>query len=386
MNTPTPQQIPNQQAQQPTPTPSLDPNSYNAGRLRGQYQQYLGRDIDDEGYQYWSSQIASGKASLNDVHYAIINSDEYKNRSPTPSSIQQGETATPNGSTATWSPPSPAQANHAQTVAAQAGAAQATWQPPTKASSFEAKTTGVGSQSTVQGQLLGLISSGSKYLEQARKNAAQSANARGMLNSAFAAGAGERAAIQAALPIAQQDAATFNQRDIANMDAMNAAAQFNAAQAQQNAQFNASQRQQNSQFNASNKQQTNLFNASNVQQTNQFNASNALANSQFNASQANSMAQAQWSQLAQQRHDAAMKSLDDSGRAQLIAIEAQARRLIEADTNYSRVFESAMNSLGSVLGNTSLSADQQRAAQATILGQVSAFQDFYNRLQGTTIR
>lgn len=58
----------------------------------------------------------------------------------------------------------------------------------------------------VSGRLQGLLSSKSPYLDRARTRAKQYANRRGLLNSSIAAGAGEAAAIDAALPIATADA------------------------------------------------------------------------------------------------------------------------------------------------------------------------------------
>ena len=58
----------------------------------------------------------------------------------------------------------------------------------------------------VSGRLSGLLSENSPYLEQARSRARRTANRRGLMNSSIAAGAGEEAAIAAALPIAQADA------------------------------------------------------------------------------------------------------------------------------------------------------------------------------------
>lgn len=70
-------------------------------------------------------------------------------------------------------------------------------------------------ENTVASNLEGLLSSGSSYLESARANAAQTANQRGLLNSTMAATAGEQAAIQSALPIAQQDAQFGQQKELA---------------------------------------------------------------------------------------------------------------------------------------------------------------------------
>ena len=59
---------------------------------------------------------------------------------------------------------------------------------------------------TVENRMEGLLSSSSPYLEAARTRGLQTANKRGLLNTSMAAGASEKAAIESALPIAQQDA------------------------------------------------------------------------------------------------------------------------------------------------------------------------------------
>ena len=65
-----------------------------------------------------------------------------------------------------------------------------------------------GADRTVSGQLQTLLGAESPYIERARTRAKQYANRRGVMNSSIAAGAGEAAAIDAALPIASQDADT----------------------------------------------------------------------------------------------------------------------------------------------------------------------------------
>lgn len=72
------------------------------------------------------------------------------------------------------------------------------------------------SKETVQGQLQNIFAEGNPLLVQARNRAASAAAGRGMQNSSLAAGAGESALIGQALPIAQQDAATYGNRALAN--------------------------------------------------------------------------------------------------------------------------------------------------------------------------
>ncbi len=80
-------------------------------------------------------------------------------------------------------------------------------------------------EATVEGRLSGLLESGSPYLERARTSAKMEAQKRGLLNSSIAAGAGEKAAIEAALPIAQQDASAYLTAGMAGYQGKIAAAQ-----------------------------------------------------------------------------------------------------------------------------------------------------------------
>jgi hypothetical protein len=62
---------------------------------------------------------------------------------------------------------------------------------------------------TVANQITGLLSSSNPYITNARAQGTQGAASRGFLNGSMAAGASENAAVNAALPIATQDASTY---------------------------------------------------------------------------------------------------------------------------------------------------------------------------------
>lgn len=66
----------------------------------------------------------------------------------------------------------------------------------------------------VSAQVSRLLGENSKYLQQNRTQAQQAAHARGLGNTAMAAGWGQEAAIKSALPIAQQDAGYFQSRGL----------------------------------------------------------------------------------------------------------------------------------------------------------------------------
>ena len=72
---------------------------------------------------------------------------------------------------------------------------------------------------TVAGQMNGLLKSDNPYIKNARSQGKEHAASRGLLNSSIAAGASEKSAINAALPIAQQDASTYNQFELSTHNA-----------------------------------------------------------------------------------------------------------------------------------------------------------------------
>lgn len=80
----------------------------------------------------------------------------------------------------------------------------------------------------VAGRTAALIAQDSPIMQQARTQAAQAANRRGLLSSSIAAGAGEAAVLDRAVPIANADANLFGQQRLANQNAINSAGQFNA--------------------------------------------------------------------------------------------------------------------------------------------------------------
>lgn len=84
---------------------------------------------------------------------------------------------------------------------------------------------------TVAGQLNTVLASGSPVLERARTDARQAANARGLINTSMAVGAGEDAAIRSALPIATADANTYSTAARENTAAENTALSTNAGAA-----------------------------------------------------------------------------------------------------------------------------------------------------------
>jgi hypothetical protein len=103
---------------------------------------------------------------------------------------------------------------------------------PTAAQS-QAATWTPDANSTVQGQLTGILKDGSPLQDFAKAQSQQQMNARGLLNSSIANTAGQSAVIQSALPIATTDANISATSQAQNAGAQNSAGQFNANAANQ---------------------------------------------------------------------------------------------------------------------------------------------------------
>lgn len=238
----------------------------------------------------------------------------------------------------------------------------ATYDPTT----YNAANIGVSGNATVSGRLNQLMDEDSYYMQIARQNAMRDVNARGMLNSSMAVSAAQRAAIEAGLPIASQDAATYAQREMNLMNAQNAARQFNAGAFNQAGQFNAGQ--------------TNAMS--------QFNAGQANAMEMFNTGQANTMAQEQWGTLQNQRHQEIMANLTstlNSGQAERLAhINNSWQRLTNNDLNMTNTFMSALELINRTATNTDLEGPQQQLAIDNIMNQLNSFLPFLQAVQGGT--
>lgn len=73
-------------------------------------------------------------------------------------------------------------------------------------------------KATVHGQLGGLLDPGNPLMQQAQTRALKAANSRGLSNSTMAVQAGESAMLDAALPIAAQDAQTYQAMNMLDAD------------------------------------------------------------------------------------------------------------------------------------------------------------------------
>lgn len=215
---------------------------------------------------------------------------------------------------------------------------------------------------TVAGQLDTMLGTGSPYIERARAGAAQAANARGLINSSISAGAGEAAAIDAALPIAQQDANIYGTAAQQNQSYQNTAGQFNAG-AMNTANLNAAAAgNQSLQATQQGQIQTGLIGAQ-AGQTRQTQAEAALQALQLSSQQGQiqtGLIGTQAGQARQTQTEAALQAAQLSGQQ-----AQQTQQQIAAQAEQARQTATLQNSLDTALQTL-------RGQQATDLSNVEA--------------
>ncbi len=169
----------------------------------------------------------------------------------------------------------------------------------------------------VQRQLEQIIGNDSPLIQRARARATEQMNARGLVNSSMALGAADTAVYDAALPIAQADAATYSGAARDNQAVQNSMAQFNAGESNQTGRTNAGLINQAAQFGAQAGNTASLANADSANraalQTNQ----QQFQASTFNAEQANTNARTQ----TDMQFRAALANSDAQTRAALAVLD-----------------------------------------------------------------
>lgn len=231
-------------------------------------------------------------------------------------------------------------------TAAQSQAAQ--MQPTTGTASTAGLTTNnVNSNQTVAGQLQGLIDDNSPLLQQARTQALESANQKGLLNTSMAQTGAESAVLSEALPIAQQDASTNFSNAENNMAATNQNSQFNAGQTQSMTNENLGIVNSAAQVNTANQQQTGLANQSATNQAEQF-----TAGAQNTASIQNS----------QEANQVQLQAMDDDNKVQLANIQAQYQELMQSSQSASNIYTAAVNNITSIMTNTNMDPTSKQNA------------------------
>ena len=308
--------------------------------------------------------------------------------------------------------------------------------PSASSASYNPSMVQAEPKSTVSGQISDIIKQDSPLMQTARTGAMQYANARGLMNSSIGAQAGEQAVINAALPIAQQDAQTNFTAAGTNAAATNVASQFGAASQADTSRFNAAQGLSASTSNAQiatqvatqnvqNALQSGIINQAQANEMAKFNATQSNAMSQFNAGSQLDMAKANISAAlqagvinreqadkmvqfnVQQQNTLLSQQLDQTFKTELAAsdaatktqlqqmqgttqqtlanIQADYQTLMQASSSAASIYSNSIGAIAEIVRDTNMDATAKAAAINGLVGRMKVAMNTIGSINGVAL-
>lgn len=321
--------------------------------MADQYVKYNGQDVltGDDFKSNLDTAVKDYNAATG-KNFTAKDYDYYLN--PTTAGARWGETDPNPGAS---KPPS---VNPAQPVENAAPVqAQASTYTPTQQT--------VSDKSTVQNQLAGITAQDSALNQLARTDANKQAARRGLLNSSIAVGAGQKAVLQSALPIAQQDANIYAGADAANAQFANSAGQFNAS-AQNNA----------SNLNAQLGTQVGLANQNaSLQQK----LAQLQANTTLSVSDRDNQTKVLLGQLSADTQTK-IATLDSNSKAALAKLDSDNKQLLQTNISAANSYAQYVQALSSIQNSTTLDGPAKQEAANSQLAALQAALKAYGQVSG----
>lgn len=225
------------------------------------------------------------------------------------------------------------------------------------------------SKESVAGQLDAVLAKDSLLMQRARAGAAQTANQRGLLNSSMAAGAGEAAAIDAALPIASADAQIYGTASRDNQAFTNQSRQFGAGESNIAARQNAASMNQAGQARLGAELEKGLI-GSRTEGESRLQSERAAQEASLIGTRAGAESTLQAERTAQEKEVTALRGEIETGlqtlrggQANVLAgIESQYRQLVQASASASSFYADTVKSIAAIMADVNTSTEQKQAA------------------------
>lgn len=295
--------------------------------------------------------------------------------------------------------------NRGQTTSATQPVVQAPTAPQAPAAPLPStpESWSVDPKQTVQGLVTGIIGSDSPLMQQARTTALQSMNQRGLLNSTMAEQAGQAAVLNAALPIASQDASIYaragefntGQKNQWGLADKNIAATTARDTVQQGYTRENMATQQGFDITKMNLDSANILSRMSVQQQNDL--AKMAADQGYNletlsAQQVNELAKLEATYSQQAERDAAAVAANKDAAAALAenGLKELAARVQADKTNLSNNFitgiqNTTATSVNQIMTDGKLAGAEQLAAVTKVIDYANTQIDWANTFYGTTV-
>lgn len=326
------------------------------------FENSLGREPKQEGLDFWSNALDSGQ-NPNSVY-----------KSFTQAAINNGETLRQ---------PGDAQSQPAQQQQI-AAPAPTTAQAPEKAATYQAAQLSdptkwnVTPNQTAAGLVTQYTNPNSPIIQSAMTRAREQQNANGTLNSSMAETAGTKAAYDAAIPLAQQDAQTYSKAAGYNADESNQFAVQNATFQNQAGQSNANA--QNTLTGQKLASDTNLATA-NIGANTQLATAKLSADTQRFVSTLSSNTQQAIAGLDSQSK-MALAQLDSGTKLQLQQLDGQNKQLLQTNASAANAFAAYMQQIANITGSTTMDVAAKQTATQNAITNLNQQLQTYKELSG----
>lgn len=239
-------------------------------------------------------------------------------------------------------------------VASQRATAANTTSVDATASRGEATMANVTPEMDVDQQVNRITSQDSSYIKGARQGGMLSAASRGLQNSSLAAGAAEREAVRAALPMAQQNAQQNFNRSLADQQASNDMSRLNAqletAVNQGNAEAANAIRARMAELETS----VSTFNAGEANKVNTLNAERGFEASRFNAGAQNERT----NNILSLNTELNRQFLSGTQAMDLATIQGRFNQLISTSETAGRLYQAYVETIGQAMQNTKMTPEK----------------------------
>ena len=247
----------------------------------------------------------------------------------------------------------------------------------TKATQVKPVTTEFDEKKSTAGRVDSIIAADSPLMQRAAAKAGQAMNARGLMNSSMAIGAGQAAVMDAATPIATSDASLYQQAQEKNQTAVNQANQFNATNTTDIATKGMSLGESSRQFNTGEAGRDTRFNKEFAQRDEHFGVETGLKKQEI------AQRDSQFSQRFDQ--DVKLAGIDRETRMAVLKTEAKFKTDIAGNENVANAWATTMRDISTIQNNPDLDAATKATLIKNTTGGFQAFTNFWKKTTGGAV-
>ena len=237
-------------------------------------------------------------------------------------------------------------------------------------SQYTANTNTFDEANGTAGRVDSIIAKDSPLMQRAASKANQTMNARGLMNSSMAVGAGQAAVMDAAVPIASTDAQLFSQQKLANQTSLNDAARANAEMRGTIGMKGVDLKEQGRQFDVSEAGTNTRFNTELEQQDRQFDANQAGMTDRL---------------MKELDSRVELAGIDRDTKLAIVQAQTDSQNLIAGNENIAKAWGTVMDQIGQIQNNPDLDATTKTQLIQNTLAGFQSFTGFWQKASGGAV-